>query len=51
MMHALDNTKNNTNDVLLTTILKVFAIFMLNLDYEQNVIGTYFISLAMKCAN
>ena len=50
-MHALDNSKNNPNLVLLTSLLKVFSMFLVMFEYEQTGTGTDFIGIAIKCVN
>ena len=47
-MHALDNPTNKTNDVLLTSLFKAFALFMVKFDCKQTGTGQHLVGLAAK---
>ena len=51
ILHASDSSENNTNDVPLTSALKLFATLMVNFDYEKNIKSPYFLGIPMKCYN
>ena len=50
-MHALENSTNKPNGVILTSLFKNIALFMVTFDYKQTVTGPYFLGIVMKCDN
>ena len=50
-MNALDNSTNKTHDVLLTSLLKLFALFKVKFYYKPTGTGHHLIGLTIKCFN
>ena len=51
LMHALENSTNIPNDLLLKSLLKWFAFFMVAFDCKQKITGPHLVGIAMKCIN
>ena len=50
-MHALEKYTKNQSELLLTSLLKLFAIFMVKFYHKQTGAGPYLLGLSMKCVN
>ena len=50
-MNLLENSTNNPNEVILTSLLKVFALLLVNFDYKQTGTGQHLVGLATKRVN
>ena len=51
LMHVLENLTNTPNDVLLTSLLKVFVLFMVKFNYKQNSTDQNLVGIYIKCIN
>ena len=50
-MNAFQNCTNRTNEVILTLLLKLFALFMVEFDHKQTGSDHKLLSFVINCAN